>query len=325
MPDVVDEEVLHVSNAPMFITANDTYKKIPASAIDPASQTIIVPDTNAAPGSVDLVNVEDEEEMWRARETMLMATQDVFYFDYGCVVFWGLTPREEKAAMTELAAFTTDPVNPAELDSSYDHMEFSFDRKVNPQRPIRFDRMRLRSLQIEEKLSLSYAMAQSSKLFVFESKVLERVEQTRYLPNELASMGKIKSSKRDLNMLIGQLFVLQTEVNLFSSILDTPDFLWDDDEHLPAYQFTRNYLEVDDRVQLLNSRLAVIRDLLDVLQAQISDSNSTRLEWIVIWLISVEIVMGIMSNPMFAGRRVATSLLVPTCIWAYKKIDSGGR
>ena len=46
-------------------------------------------------------------------------------------------------------------------------------------------------------------------------------------------------------------------VNLFSSILDTPDFLWDDDEHLPAYQYTRSYLEVDDRVHLLNTRLGV--------------------------------------------------------------------
>jgi uncharacterized Rmd1/YagE family protein len=38
--------------------------------------------------------------------------------------------------------------------------------------------------------------------------------------------------------------VEQTEVNLFSSILDSPDFLWDDDEHLPAYLYTRSYLEV---------------------------------------------------------------------------------
>lgn len=40
------------------------------------------------------------------------------------------------------------------------------------------------------------------------------------------------STKRELNMLIGQLFVEQTEVNLFSSILDTPDFLWDNDEQV---------------------------------------------------------------------------------------------
>jgi hypothetical protein len=60
---------------------------------------------------------------------------------------------------------------------------------------------------------------------------------------------------------------------------------------------------------------------LDVLTAQVADSNSARLEWIVIWLISVEIIMGIASNPLFAGRRILTALLIPTGIYAYKKID----
>jgi len=76
---------------------------------------------------------------------------------------------------------------------------------------------------------------------------------------------------------------------------------------------------VDDRVALLNSRLAVIRDLLDVLTAQIADSNSTRLEWIVIWLITVEIVIGIASSPLFAGKRFLTAILVPTAILIYKR------
>ena len=204
---------------------------------------------------------------------------------------------------------------------SYDQMEYIFDRAANPQRPIKFDRIKLRSLNIEEKLALSYAMAQSSKLFVFERNVLQSVERTRYLPKELAKSGKISLSKKDLNQIIGQLFVEQTEVNLFSSILDTPDFLWDDDEFLPTYQYVRSYLEVDHRVALLNSRLSVIRELLDVLTAQVADNNSTRLEWIVVWLIAIEIVMGIASSPLFAGKRVITALLVPTAIMLYKKLD----
>lgn len=95
--------------------------------------------------------------------------------------------------------------------------------------------------------------------------------------------------------------------------------LQDDDEHVSAYEYMRSYLEVDDRVALLNSRLTVIRELLDVLTAQIADTNSTRLEWIVIWLITVEIVMGIASSPLFVGRRVITAILVPTAILAYNK------
>lgn len=52
-----------------------------------------------------------------------------------------------------------------------------------------------------------------------------------------------------------------------------------------------------------------------------ADSNSTRLEWIIIWLISIEIIMGIASNPLFAGKRFLTALLVPSAILLYKKLD----
>ena len=337
------DEIIHVSNAPLYNSLDKRASKKMERSIkiesvslekNSGSEITYKDDDRALTESTTMVrdrrdgeifSKADEDEIsdieWKTREQLLMTTQDIFYFDYGCVVFWGLSTGEEKAAITELAAFTIDPVTPTQLDTSYDTLEFVFDRKANPQRPIRFDRMRLRSLQLAEKMALSYAMAQSSKLFVFESRVLDSVEMTRYLPRELAKNGRIDSSKKALNQQIGALFVEQTEVNLFSSILDSPDFLWDDDEHLPAYQYTRAYLEVDDRVALLNSRLAVIRDLLDVLTGQVADSNSTRLEWIVIWLISVEIIMGIASNPIFAGRRFIVSLLVPFCILAYKRIN----
>lgn len=360
-----DEEVLHVSNAPLYITTDRMLGTIkldsngclvqPPGAEDsgdldgsPSNSNSSQAHVSTAAASVSsnsssrnsgavygnslagLTSLSEEggdvldEADLQMREKLLMATQDVFYFDYGCVVFWGLTPREERAALIELKDFTTTPVSPTELDSSFDTLEFVFDRKANPQRPIRFDRMRLRSLQVEEKMALSYAMAQSSKLFVFESKIFQSLEMTRYLPKELAVKGRINSSKRELNKIIGQLFVEQTEVNLFSSILDTPDFLWDDDQFVPAYQYLRSYLEVDDRVALLNNRLSVIRELLDVLTAQVADNNSARLEWIVIWLISIEIIMGIASNPLFAGRRFVTAMLVPSAIIAFKRINWSG-
>ena len=283
----VDDEVLHVSNAPLFIATekrnnndnsrsrgnddedwfrspNEKKNSGPTGfAISPPAEADGVMKEFEFSRSISTKEDEDDisDDEWKTREILLMATQDIFYFGYGCVVFWGLSNREEKAAMSELVPFVVDPVSSTQLDTSYDTLEYIFDRKANPQRPIRFDRMRLRSLQLAEKLALSYAMAQSSKLFVFESNVLDSVERTRYLPRELAMSGRIDSSKKALNQRIGELFVEQTEVNLFSSILDTPDFLWDDDEHLPAYQYTRAYLEVDDRVALLNSRLAVIRDI----------------------------------------------------------------
>jgi len=345
----LDDEVLHVSNAPLFVAADNRLmtawsddgvdwdvERLKETDFDdvsaPASTSTVTPpgvstasplsSSSSAVSSGRASSVLSDELDSKTKEMLVMSTQDIFYFEYGCVVFWGLTSREEKAALTELAPFISTPVTATELENSFDTMEFVFDRTANPQRPIKFDRMKLRSLRAEEKLALSYAMAQSSKLFVFESRVLESVERTRFLPKELAMEGKISCSKKDLNRLIGQLFVEQTEVNLFSSILDTPDFLWDDDEYFPTYDYTRKYLEVDDRVELLNSRLTVIRELLDVLTAQVADNNSTRLEWIVIWLIAIEVILGIATNPLFAGKRMLAAVFLPAMWWFYKKFDT---
>lgn len=142
------EEFLHITNAPMFL----------APEIQP--QQLGIQDF-AISQNYWVQTEEDEavsEAMTLAKEQLLMATQDVFYFDYGCVVFWGLTEQEEKAALTELAPFIDEPVTKEELENSYDKMEFIIDRKANPQRPIRFDRIKMKSLQMEEKLALSYAM-----------------------------------------------------------------------------------------------------------------------------------------------------------------------
>jgi uncharacterized Rmd1/YagE family protein len=275
MDSMVDDDVLHVCNSPVYITA-DAFRE---------------------GNSFQEENATDETE-----ERLFMAAQDIFYFEYGCVVFWGLTSREERAALTELSAYTSNPLEPEEIENSFDTMEYILDKEAQrdkfDKKPLQFDLMRLRSQRMEEKLALSYAMAQSSKLFFFEQSVNQCLERTRYLPRELSSKGKISMSKTGLNKLIGELFVEQMEINLFSSILDTPNFLWDDEEYIPLYQYARAYLEIGERVDLLNNRLTVIRELLDVLTAQVADIYSNRLEWIVIWLIAFEIVLGIASNPL---------------------------
>jgi len=45
------------------------------------------------------------------------------------------------------------------------------------------------------------------------------------------------------------------------------------------------------RTEVLNKRLDMMRDLLDVLQQQMENAHGVQLEWIVIWLIIVEVVL----------------------------------
>lgn len=50
-------------------------------------------------------------------------------------------------------------------------------------------------------------------------------------------------------------------MNLNSDMLDEPDFFWEDDEFQPLYKKTMRYLDVDKRVEVLNTRLDILREL----------------------------------------------------------------
>jgi uncharacterized Rmd1/YagE family protein len=148
------------------------------------------------------------------------------------------------------------------------------------------DAITLSSNRASEKLAVSFAMAQSSKLDVFEERVEETIRETKHVPQNLATTGSIQYSQSDISKLIGRLFIevgggpnhgegpnakhltlcarvacQRSDVNLNSDMLDEPDFFWEDDEYEPLYKKVMKYLSVDNRVQILNTRLDILREL----------------------------------------------------------------
>ena len=57
-----------------------------------------------------------------------------------------------------------------------------------------------------------------------------------------------------------------------------------------------SYLEMSGRTEILNKRLDMLRELLDVLQQQMESSHAVKLEWIVIWLIVAEVVLQVLKT-----------------------------
>ncbi|ETK86774.1 hypothetical protein, variant 3 [Phytophthora nicotianae] len=214
--------------------------------------------------------------------------KDAFYFATGCAVFWGLTRAEEQAHLVALGAFSVGPVKQVEVeDMDYTYGDASL---------ICNDAITLSSNRASEKLAVSFAMAQSSKLDVFEERVEETIRETKHVPQNLAATGSIQYSQSDISKLIGRLFIERSDVNLNSDMLDEPDFFWEDDEYEPLYKKVMKYLSVDNRVQILNTRLDILRELLDVLSQQLAHQHDTKLEMIVIWLIVAEVAVQVVWN-----------------------------
>lgn len=82
------------------------------------------------------------------------------------------------------------------------------------------------------KLALSHALAQSTKLGVYEARIQDIVNDTKHLPESLAETGRVDISRGQIARLIGLVFLQRTAVNLLSSVLDTPEYFWSAPDHL---------------------------------------------------------------------------------------------
>ena len=222
------------------------------------------------------------------------APRDVFFFEYGMTVMWGLTAKEENAVLKNVVK----RCGVGALDAADVEMdEFSFQCEPHAQPRMANDTMVLTTSMMESsqvKLAISYALAQSTKLSFFEERIQQHSEETMEMPATLATTGRVKMSRKDISRLIGRVFVEKCAANLLYSALDRPDFFWDAPDSLQdLYDAVCEYLEVDTRLETLNARFEVLQATLDMLRDHQNNEHSSSLEWIVIVLIVIEIVIGL--------------------------------
>ncbi|OQO15678.1 hypothetical protein B0A51_17183 [Rachicladosporium sp. CCFEE 5018] len=213
---------------------------------------------------------------------------EVFLFEYGVVVIWGMTVKEEQRFLKEIAKFEQEKLGVDDIQTE----TFNFYYTREYQARIYNDFISLREKRnYMTKLAISHALAQSTKTSLYEDLVDATITTTQSIPSQIARTGRINLTRREINMQIGELFILRINIHLQGSVLDAPELMWAEPQLDPVYQAVRSYLEMDQRVGLLTERLDVIADLLQVLKDQLTHTHGEYLEWIVIVLIAAEILV----------------------------------
>ncbi|CZS93337.1 probable RMD1-protein required for Meiotic Division [Rhynchosporium agropyri] len=256
-------------------------------------------DTTLSNGEIDIHNLHSPSVERQMRDGNIATesnldfdtqvhTPEVFLFDYGVVVIWGMSLQHEQRFLKEIAKFESEKL--AADDVETECFNFYYTREY--QARIYNDFITLREKgNYMTKLAISHALAQSVKTSLFEELVDNTIETCKDIPTQIATTGKIALNRKQINMQIGELFILRINIHLNGSVLDTPELFWVEPQLEPVYQAVRSYLEMDQRVSLLTERLDVIADLLAVLKDQLSHGHGEMLEWIVIVLIAAEIVV----------------------------------
>jgi uncharacterized Rmd1/YagE family protein len=205
---------------------------------------------------------------------------------YGAVVHWNVSPERKETIHRVLLANAEQALSLIEED----HFTFTYDCPVTR---IVEDHIELESSDPILMFALSQGMAQSIKLASFETQALRTIENTSYIPKSLADKGRINISRREIAKIRGQLFLTKSDIIVNYDLLDIPEFFWEYPEYEDYYATVAKYLEIAPRTEVLSKKLETIHELFEMLADEQNHRHSSRLEWIIIWLIAFEIGMTI--------------------------------
>ncbi|KAK3328908.1 hypothetical protein B0H66DRAFT_6311 [Apodospora peruviana] len=223
---------------------------------------------------------------------------EMFVFSYGVVVFWNFTEHQEKDILADLTfaeneigiSLATRPLDQIDFETEEFHFEYSPDVK----RPRVFNDMITLLPRSDHmiKLTISHAIAQSTKLCFFEERMSETMLDAQHVPKRLALTGELNMTRTEIVKILGRLFKSRVDINLSSNILDVPNFFWDSEPMLhPLYVAIREYLEIDPRIKVLNERCRVFLDLATILSDSVADAKMSYITWIIIILIVISIIV----------------------------------
>lgn len=230
---------------------------------------------------------------------------DIFVFPSGTVVTWALSedvvntlatkhllpaaemPYEEKEV--EDLEFLVDPQQ-EESQVSGDVVVLGTRREVEAG-----DRLDTTLT----KIAFSSGLARSTKLAVLEGSLTRYLEGTRHIPDRLSQGLRAPLSRELILQKAGELLNLRSQLNHYNDLTDAlPDIFWDSEEKLETYYAKiGKALDVGVRIKTLNDKMTyaqevvnVAQGVLDISEKMSSDKHSTRLEWIIIILIAIEVV-----------------------------------
>lgn len=137
--------------------------------------------------------------------------------------------------------------------------------------------------------AFAIGLSRSTRLSILEAQLEEYLNLTKQNSEILANGKQITTSEHEFLKITGKLFLLRGKLNLYSELIDTPDLYWSEPKLEKIYNSISKILDINSRISILNRKLDYATDEQRAFLSVLSEKKGTRLEWIIIWLIVIEV------------------------------------
>ena len=212
----------------------------------------------------------------------------IYIFDYGVIVLANYDEKAKIALMDFAQSYTSTLIkNPL-------HEEYQIETDAQLKSSIvKNNSVTVTAITPSVMRIVTLNTGQSVALEYYETLTDEMITSSKHYIVELERRGKLSISKTNLLKYIGKVLNVKNSIidNLY--ILDDPNLVWDDEElnflnrQLKAnFEINTRFKDIDYRLQIIEDNLTLFTDVLNV-------RESSRLEWVIIILIVLEIVIAL--------------------------------
>jgi uncharacterized Rmd1/YagE family protein len=151
----------------------------------------------------------------------------------------------------------------------------------------------LRELGMERLLLVATVLARSVVLARDEIRIAQTFDRIEPLVTALRTRGKAGLPIRRVMQDIGEVLAARHRVVGRAQIGEKPDLLWDHPELDRLYARLDTEYELDERAQVIGSKLEVIGDTADSLLDLVQDKRMIHIELAIVLLIAFEVALTI--------------------------------
>ncbi|GGX22700.1 RMD1 family protein [Aquimarina muelleri] len=221
----------------------------------------------------------DTDELFYQKD----AEQYIYIFKYGVICFYNVEEKEIQQSIHEILQFSKNP----HQDKLSDQIEVFIgkgDSEITPGyvnlTVFSVDKLRLIMLNVSQSIALdNYA-------YISELILEETNTHTVYLEEK----GKLDISGKKLKKYIGKVLNIKNKISENLYIFDSHDVTWDDEVLNKFDQDLKKAFDLKDRYRSIQDQVEVIKENLELFKDIMFHKESSKLEWIIIILILVEVV-----------------------------------
>lgn len=218
--------------------------------------------------------------------------QYFYAFDYGAVVFANMSDIDVSKNLAFLQQFSEGPLDEKMRDDldiivrEGAQLNFGFDALVVPR--LDEDVVKIAMLNVAHSVALDF----------YSERAHELLGEINIFTRQLESEGKIRISRKNMLRFIGRTLNSKNRIveNLF--IFDSPDLTWEDEYLDRLHRGLSRTFETQTRFKEIEYTFKVVEDNLLVFRELYLHRESSKLEWIIIALIMIEVLNLIISKFM---------------------------